>query len=196
MRTKQKERHLMGMQTLYCKPWYAIEIVDGKSVEVDRVIHDCKLELGNSLFTIDLIPLGHGSFNVIVRMDWLSKNKAVIVSHEKVVEIPIDKGGILQFHEERIWKAAKALMNVNVDEPRISDIPMVRGFIDVFPEDLSGLPPQRQVESRIDLVPGATPIAKSPYRLAPSEMQELFGQLQELQDKGFIRPSHSPWGAH
>ncbi|GJV68776.1 reverse transcriptase domain-containing protein [Tanacetum coccineum] len=66
---------------------------------------------------------------------------------------------------------------------------------DVFPEDLSGLPPQRKVEFRIDLVLGATPIAKYSYRLAPSEMQELSGKLQELQDKGFIRPSHSPWGA-
>ncbi|GKG48288.1 hypothetical protein Tco_0510173, partial [Tanacetum coccineum] len=62
---------------------------------------------------------------------------------------------------------------------------------EVFPEDLSGLPPQRQVEFRIDLVSGATPVAKSPYRLATSEMQELSAQLQELQDKGFIRPSHS-----
>ncbi|GJZ00338.1 reverse transcriptase domain-containing protein [Tanacetum coccineum] len=86
-------------------------------------------------------------------------------------------------------------MNAKVDEPRISDIPAVRDFTDVFPEDLSGLPPQRQVEFRIDLVPRATPVAKSPYRLAPSEMQELSGQLQELQDKDFIRPSHSPWGA-
>ncbi|GJR31625.1 putative reverse transcriptase domain-containing protein [Tanacetum coccineum] len=86
-------------------------------------------------------------------------------------------------------------MNAKVDEPKFSDISVVRDFIDVFPEDFSGLPPQRQVEFRIDLVPGATPVAKSPYRLAPSEMQELSGQLQELQDKGFIRPSHSPWGA-
>ncbi|GKD30428.1 putative nucleotidyltransferase, ribonuclease H [Tanacetum coccineum] len=86
-------------------------------------------------------------------------------------------------------------MNAKVDEPRLSDIPVVRGFTDVCPEDLSGLPPQRQVEFRIDLVPGATPVAKSPCRLAPSEMQELSGQLQELQDKGFIRHSHSPWGA-
>ncbi|GKB79353.1 hypothetical protein Tco_0946248, partial [Tanacetum coccineum] len=118
-------------------------------------------------------------------------NKAVIVCHEKVVEIPIDEGGILRIHGECIWKAAKALMNAKVDEPRISDIPMVRGFTDVFPEDLSGLPPQRQVEFRIDLVLGATPVLKSPYRLAPSEMQELSEQLQELQDMGFIRPSHS-----
>ncbi|GKB45814.1 putative reverse transcriptase domain-containing protein, partial [Tanacetum coccineum] len=161
---------LLNVEPCIVNLGYAIEIADGKSVEVDRVIHDCKLELGNSLFTIDLIPLGHGCFDLIVGMDWLSKNKAVIIYHEKVVEIPIDKGGILRFHGERIWKAAKALMNVNVDEPRISDIPVVR-------------------------VPGATPIAKSPYRLAPSEMQELSGQLQELQDKGFIRPSHSPWGA-
>ncbi|GJV35261.1 putative reverse transcriptase domain-containing protein [Tanacetum coccineum] len=186
---------LLNVEPCIVNPGYAIEIADGKSVEVDRVIRDCKLELGNSLFTIDLIPLGHGSFDVIVGMDWLSKNKAVIVCHEKVVEIPIEEGGILRVHGERIWKAAKALMNTKVDEPRISDIPVVRGFTDVFPKDLSGLPPQRQVEFRIDLVPGATPVAKSPYRLAPSEMQELSGQLQELQDKGFIRPSHSPWGA-
>ncbi|GJY66388.1 putative reverse transcriptase domain-containing protein [Tanacetum coccineum] len=65
---------------------------------------------------------------------------------------------------------------------------------DVFPKDLSGLPPQRQVEFRIDLIPRATLVVKSPYRLAPSEMQELSEQLQELQDNGFIQPSHSPWG--
>ncbi|GJU43100.1 putative reverse transcriptase domain-containing protein [Tanacetum coccineum] len=128
-------------------------------------------------------------------MDWLSKNKAVVVCHEKVVEIPIEDGGILRVHGERTLGVAKALMNAKVDEPRISDIPVVQDYTDVFPEDLLGLPPQRQVKFRIDLVPGATPVAKSPYRLAPSEMQELFVQLQELQDKGFIRPSHSPWGA-
>ncbi|GKE09025.1 putative reverse transcriptase domain-containing protein [Tanacetum coccineum] len=86
-------------------------------------------------------------------------------------------------------------MNAKVDEPRISDIPVVQDFTDVFLEYLLGLPPQRQVKFFIDLVPGATPVAKSPYRLAPSGMQKLFDQLQELQDKGFIRPSHSPWGA-
>ncbi|GJY53858.1 putative reverse transcriptase domain-containing protein [Tanacetum coccineum] len=186
---------LLNVEPCIVNPGYAIEIADGKNVEVDIIIRDCKLELGNSLFTIDLIPLGHGSFDVIVGMDWLSKNKAVIACHEKVVEIPIKEGGILQVHGEHIWKASKALMNAKVDEPRISNIPVVRGFTDVFPEDLSGLPLQRQVEFRIDLVPGATLVAKSPYRLAPSEMQELSEQLQELQAKGFIRPSHSLWVA-
>ncbi|GJZ37106.1 putative reverse transcriptase domain-containing protein [Tanacetum coccineum] len=122
----------------------------------------------------------------------VNKNEAVIVCHEKVVEISIKEGGILRVHGERTLGAAKALMNAKKYEPRISDIPVVRDFTDVFPKDLLGLPPQRQVEFRIDLVPGATPVAKSPYRLTPSKMQELSGQLQELQDKGFIRPSHSP----
>ncbi|GJY26917.1 putative reverse transcriptase domain-containing protein [Tanacetum coccineum] len=80
-------------------------------------------------------------------------------------------------------------------EKRLEDIPVVKEFPDVFPEDLPGLPPVRQVEFQIDLIPGAAPVARTPYRLAPSEMQELSNQLQELTDRGFIRPSTSPWGA-
>nr|GEV61103.1 putative reverse transcriptase domain-containing protein [Tanacetum cinerariifolium] len=168
---------LLNVEPYIVNPGYVIEIADGESVEVDRVIRDCKLEQGNSLFTIDLIPLGHGSFDVIMGKDWLSKNKAVIVCHEKIVEIPIKEGGILRVQGERTFRATKALMNAKIDEPRISDIPVVRDFTDMFPKDLLGLPPQRQAEFRIDLVPGAMPAVKSPYRLAPSEMQELSGQL-------------------
>ncbi|GJY95027.1 putative reverse transcriptase domain-containing protein [Tanacetum coccineum] len=166
---------LLNVKPSIVNPGYVIEVSDGKKVEVDRIIRDCKLELGNSLFSINLIPLGHGSFNV--------------------VEIPLEGSGILRVQRERTLGAAKALMNAKVDEPKLSDIFVVRYFVDVFPEELSGLPPQRQVKFRIDLVPGATLVAKSPYHLAPSEMQELSRQLQELQDKGFIRPSHSPWRA-
>ncbi|GJV26204.1 putative reverse transcriptase domain-containing protein [Tanacetum coccineum] len=78
---------------------------------------------------------------------------------------------------------------------QLEDVPIVKNFPEVFPEDLPGLPPTRQVEFHIDLVPGAAPVARAPYRLAPSEMKELADQLQELSDKGFIRPSSSPWGA-
>ncbi|GJX60427.1 putative reverse transcriptase domain-containing protein [Tanacetum coccineum] len=94
------------------------------------------------------------------------------------------------------------LANVNTKETedksekkRLEDVPIVRDFPDVFPEDLPGLPPTRQVEFQIDLIPGAAPVARAPYRLAPSEMKELSEQLKELSDKGFIRPSSSPWGA-
>ncbi|GKB70370.1 putative reverse transcriptase domain-containing protein [Tanacetum coccineum] len=89
----------------------------------------------------------------------------------------------------------KMLMSTKANESTLSDILIVRDFEDVFPDDLSGLPPQRKVEFCTDLIPRATPVAKSPYRLAPLEMQELSEQLQELQDKGFIRLSHSLYGA-
>ncbi|GKB82266.1 hypothetical protein Tco_0949161 [Tanacetum coccineum] len=102
-------------------------------------------------------------------MDWLSKRKFVIVCYEKVVRIPLESDKILRVHGERTLGVAKALMNAKVDEPRINDIPMARDFIDVFPKELS-MTPQRQVEFRIGLVHGATPFAKSPYRLAPIEL--------------------------
>ncbi|GJZ16532.1 putative reverse transcriptase domain-containing protein, partial [Tanacetum coccineum] len=174
---------LLNMKPSIVNHGYVIEVADGKKVEVDRVILNCKLELGSSLFSINLIPLGHGSFDVIVWMDWLSQHKAVIVCHEKVVEILVEDGRTLRVQGERTVGIAKALKSTKEDEPKLGDISVVRDFEDVFPEDLSGLPPQRQVEFRIYLVP---------YRLAPSEMQELSGQLQELQDKGFIQPSYSP----
>nr|GFB28730.1 putative reverse transcriptase domain-containing protein [Tanacetum cinerariifolium] len=80
-------------------------------------------------------------------------------------------------------------------EKQLEDVPIVRDFSEVFPEDLPGLPPTRHVEFQIDLIPGAAPVARAPYRLAPSKMKELSDQLQEISDKGFIRPSSSPWGA-
>ncbi|GJT15577.1 putative reverse transcriptase domain-containing protein [Tanacetum coccineum] len=89
----------------------------------------------------------------------------------------------------------KYLSCMKTDEKKLEDIPIVCNFPKVFPDDLSGLPPTREVEFRIDLIPGVMLVARSPYRLTPSEMQELANQLKELQDEGFIRPSHSPWGA-
>nr|GEY03792.1 putative reverse transcriptase domain-containing protein [Tanacetum cinerariifolium] len=178
---------LLNEKSSFVNPGYLIEVADGKKVEVDTVIRNYKLELGTSLFTIDLIPLGHGSFDVIVGMDWLSEHKAKIVCHEKVVRIPLESGEILIVQGERITGIAKALSNMKVDEPKLSDIFVVRDFVEVFPKDLSGLSPQRQVEFRIDLVSGATLVAKSPYHLAPSEMQKLFAQLQELQDKVYSK---------
>ncbi|GKE14024.1 putative reverse transcriptase domain-containing protein [Tanacetum coccineum] len=133
---------LLNVKPSFVNHGYVIEVADGKKVEVDRIIHDCKLELGNSLFIINLIPLGHGSFDVIVGMNWLSQNKVVIVCHEKAVEILLEGGGILRVQGERTIGAAKALMNAKVDEPKLSDISVVRDFVDVFPEDLSRLPPQ------------------------------------------------------
>ncbi|GKG07569.1 hypothetical protein Tco_0330538 [Tanacetum coccineum] len=86
-------------------------------------------------------------------------------------------------------------MGAKTGDKKQEEIVVVRDFPEVFPNDLYGLPPIRETEFRIELIPGATPVAKSPYRLEPTELEELSGQLKELQDKGFIRPSLSPWGA-
>ncbi|GKB67138.1 hypothetical protein Tco_0928550, partial [Tanacetum coccineum] len=131
----------------------------------------CKMVVEYSSYSIvrnpwnSLIPLSRGSFDVLVGMDRLSKRKFVIVCHEKVVEIPLKGSRKLRVQGERTLGAAKALMNAKVDEPKVGDISVVRDFVDVFPEDLSGLPPQRQVEFRIDLVHGATCKTRVSYDL-------------------------------
>jgi hypothetical protein len=87
------------------------------------------------------------------------------------------------------------VIDTEASEVKLEDIPVVREFPDVFPKELLGLPPDREVEFSIDLLPGTNPISKAPYRIAPTELRELKVQLQELLNKGFIRPSISPWGA-
>ncbi|KAI3744724.1 hypothetical protein L1987_57815 [Smallanthus sonchifolius] len=194
---------------------YVIEIADGQAIEATHILKGCKLDLASHILDIDLMPVTLGSFDVIIGVDWLSKNQAEIICHEKIVRIPLPSGEILSVQGERVgtvmgiisfMKAQKCLRKGHTailalvaeqpsEEKKIEDIPIVREFLEVFPEDLPGLPPHRQVEFQIDLAPGAAPIARAPYRLAPSELQELSTQLQELLDKGFIRLSSTPWGA-
>ncbi|GKA30816.1 putative reverse transcriptase domain-containing protein [Tanacetum coccineum] len=174
---------------------YEIEIASGQLVEIDKVIKGCKLEIDGHMFDINLISFGSGSFDVIIGMDWFSNRKAEIVYHEKVVRIPLPDGKVLRVLGERPEEKARHVMSVKAKEQKLEEIVVVRVFPKVFPDDLSGLPPIWEIKFRIELVPRAIPVAKSPYRLAPSEMEELSGQLKELQDKGFIRPSSSPWGA-
>ncbi|GKD91170.1 putative reverse transcriptase domain-containing protein [Tanacetum coccineum] len=173
---------------------YEIEIASGQLVEIDKVIKGCKLEIEGHVFDIDLIPFGHGSSDVIIGMDWLSNYKAEIICHENVVRIPLPDGKVLRVLEERPKEKARLLMSAKASEKKQEKIVVVRDFPKEFPDDLFGLPPIREIEFRIELVPEATPVAKSPYRFTPSELEELSGQLKELQDKGFIRPSSSPWG--
>ncbi|GKA06168.1 putative reverse transcriptase domain-containing protein [Tanacetum coccineum] len=137
----------------------------------------------------------HRSFDVIVGMDWLSRHKAEIVFHEKVVRIPLPNGAILRILGERPEEKVRHSKSAKVKEQKLKDIVVVRNFSEVFPDDLLGLPPSREIKFRIDLIPGAMSIAKSPYRLTTSKMEELSSQLRQIQDKGFIRPSSSPWGA-
>ncbi|GJT86246.1 putative reverse transcriptase domain-containing protein [Tanacetum coccineum] len=167
---------------------YAIELADGRVAETNTVLRGCTLGLLGHPFNIDLMPIELGSFDIIIGMDWLANHHAVIVCDEKIVRIPYGD-------EVLIAQVTKKETKDKSEEKRIEDVPIVRDFQEVFPEDLPGLPLTRQVEFQIDLVPSAAPVARAPYRLASSKLQELSTQLQELSDKGFIRPSSSPWGA-
>nr|GEZ36092.1 putative reverse transcriptase domain-containing protein [Tanacetum cinerariifolium] len=122
------------------------------------------------------------------------RNEGARARAYKIIRFPLPNGEILEIHGEKPEKDLKSLSCIKADEVRLDDIRTVCDFPEVFPDDLIGLPPVREIEFRIDLIPGALTVVKSPYRLAPSEMQELSNQLKELQEKGFIRPSHSPWG--
>ncbi|GKC07353.1 putative reverse transcriptase domain-containing protein [Tanacetum coccineum] len=157
---------------------YKIEIASGQLVEIDKVIKGCKLEIEGHVFDIDLIPFGHGSFDVIIDMDWLSNYKAEIIYHEKVVRIPLPDGKVLRVLGERPEEKARFWMGVKKQE----EIIVVRDFPEVFLDDLFGLPSIQEIKFWIELIPGATPVAKSPYPLAPSELETLLGQLKELQD--------------
>nr|GEU62355.1 reverse transcriptase domain-containing protein [Tanacetum cinerariifolium] len=137
-------------------------------------------------FEIDLMRIKLGSFDVVIGMDWLSKYRTRIICDEKVVHIPIDDETLI---------IRDQVMETKSDKKRLEDIPVFREFLKVFPEDLPGLPPVRQVQFQINLILGAAPVARVPYRLAPSEMQDLYDQLQVLADRGFIRPSTLTWGA-
>ncbi|GKE04300.1 hypothetical protein Tco_1396318 [Tanacetum coccineum] len=163
-----------------------------------------------------------GSFDAIIGMDWLVKYQAIIEYAEKIVRIPwgnetliihgdeSNRGHEARLHiisysktQEYMLKGCPVfLAHVTTKEvedksekKRLEDVPIVQDFPKVFPEDLPGLPLTQQVEFQIDLIPGAAPVARAPYRLTPSEMKELSEQLKELSDKGFIRPSSLPWGA-
>nr|GEV62972.1 putative reverse transcriptase domain-containing protein [Tanacetum cinerariifolium] len=162
---------MLNIPPITIDTFYNIKLADGSLVSTNTVIQGVTLTLLNQPFKIDLMPIKLGSFDVIIGMNWLSKYHAKIMCDEKVVQIPInDKTLIIQAQ----------VMDKKFDEKRLENIPVVREFPDVFPEDLHGLPPIRQVEFQIDLIPGTTPVACALYRLAPSEIQELSDQLQEM----------------
>ncbi|GJZ73662.1 putative reverse transcriptase domain-containing protein, partial [Tanacetum coccineum] len=175
---------------------YAVELADQRISETNTILRGCTLGLLGHPFNIDLMPVELGSFEVIIGMDWLANHHAVIVCDEKIVRIPYgDEVLIVQGCPIFLAQVTKKEIEDKSEDKRLEDVPTVRDFPKVFLEDLPGLPPTRQVEFQIDLVPGAAPVARAPYRLAPSELQELSTQIQKLSDKGFIRPSSSPWGA-
>ncbi|XP_071712896.1 uncharacterized protein [Rutidosis leptorrhynchoides] len=180
--------------------YVVFEIADGRFLVANGEYKNCVIDLGTEKFDIDLVPITLGEFDVVVGMDWLNHNKANLDCHGKFVRVRTPSGEELIVYGEALrrlvhictYSRARRLVSSGgmaylarvVDTrdgpPSIKSIPVVNEFEDVFPDELPGVPPVRQVEFRIELVMGANRIAKTSYRLAPNEMHELLNQTQEL----------------
>ena len=181
----------------------------------DKVVRDSRVLIGGQEFLVDLVALDMRDFDVVLGMDWLSHHRATLDCYKK--EVKLHRPGKLEVKFRGLRRelssnmistmAAQRMLRkgcqgylayvveIGKEGTMVDEIPVVREFPDVFPDDNAGLPPEREVEFTIDLILGTEPISIPPYRMAPAELRELKAQLEELLSKGFIRPSISPWGA-
>jgi hypothetical protein len=164
----------------------------GGQVEVDLIVHKAPLELAGRLFSIDLIILKGQGLDVILRMSCMKLHRAVLDIAGQLVHLDSPVYGKVILHLPVVSRIKTSLHHVV--EMKLKDIHVVREFSDVFPNDLPGMPPERAIEFKIELQTGTTPIAKAQYKISLVELKELKIQLHGLLDKGYIRPSTSPWG--
>ena len=187
----------------------------GESIIARRVYHNCIVTVCDRDALADLVELEMVDFDVIMGMDWLSSCYAMVDCRTKMVHFQFPKEAVLEWKGNigaprgkfiYYLKANKMMSkgyichlvrvrNLDAEPPTLQSIPVVNEFPDVFPEDLSGLPLEREVKFGIDVIPDTQPISIPPYRMASAELRELKEQLKDLLEKGFIRPSMSPWGA-
>ncbi|KAI3726505.1 hypothetical protein L1987_66302 [Smallanthus sonchifolius] len=192
---------------------FSVETAEGRTAMVTDVVDNSTIKIEGHRFPIRLFVMVLGGFVVV--MDWLTANEAQIICKRKIIRLKTPDGSEVEVFRDRdapmpnvvsmikaadyLRRGCEAYLVYVIDKCKevkeLDDVPVVRGYPEVFPEDLPRIPPDREIEFRINLVPDAQPVAKAPYRLAPVEMKELMAQLDELLEKGFIQPSISPWGA-
>ena len=207
------ERHQIESQPIDGR--MVVSVPNGDIMISERIVPCSRLVIQNKEFPADLIVLGIHDFDIVLGMDWLSKHRATLDCYKKEVRLvrPEEPGVIFRGIRREItpslinamtaskmlWKGCQGYLAFVVDRrqegTRLEDIPIVKYFPDVFPDDILGLPLDREVKFTIDLISGTEPISIPPYRMAPTELRELKAQLEELLSKGFIRLSISPWGA-
>ena len=207
------ERHQIESQPIDGR--MVVSVPNGDTMIFERIVLGSRLVIQNKDFPTDLIVLGIHDFDIILGMDWLSKHRATLDCYKKEVRLvrPEEPGVIFRGIKREIApslinamtgskmlrKCCQGYLAFVVDRrqegTRLEDIPIVKEFSDVFPDDISGLPLNRAIEFVIELIPRTEPISIPPYIMAPVELKELKAQLEEFLSKGFIRPSTSPWGA-
>ncbi|KAI3715133.1 hypothetical protein L6452_22102 [Arctium lappa] len=171
-------RQNIAMPTTCLEDALVVEIANGSQILIRDVLRKCTLGIEGRDFPIDF-------GEVVVIYGEKRKGDVAIITMTKARKCLVK--GCSSF--------LVYVIDAKLEKLKLEVVKIVCEFPDVFLDDLPGLPPDRQVEFRIDLVPGATPVARSPYRFAPAKMQEMMAQLQELLEKGFVRPSSLPWGA-
>ena len=207
------ERHQIESQPIDGR--MMVSVPNGDTMISERIVPSSRLVIQNKDFPTDLIVLGIHDFDIVLGMDWLSKHRATLDCYKKEVRlVRLEEPSVIfrgirreiapslinaMTASKMLRKGCQGYLAFVVDRrqegTRLENIPIVKEFPDVFPDDISGLPPDREVEFTIDLIPGTEPISIPPYRMAPTKLRELKAQLEELLSKGFIRPSISPWGA-
>ncbi|KAA0033196.1 ty3-gypsy retrotransposon protein [Cucumis melo var. makuwa] len=193
----------------------SVSTPSGECMLSKEKVKACQIEIAGHVIDVTLLVLDMLDFDVILGMDWLAANHASIDCSRKEVafnppsmasfkfkgegsrSLPqvISALRASKFLSQGTWGILASMVDTREVDVSLSSEPVVRDYPDVFLEELPGLPPHREVEFAIELEPGTVPISRAPYRMAPAELKELKVQLQELLDKGFIRPSVSPWGA-
>jgi hypothetical protein len=164
-----------------------------ENISTNKVVGSLELEIEGRKYSLALVVLPGLGIDVILGMNWMSQNGVLIDTSTRVVILrdPIDQKSFLVQLPRKVDLSREVHA---VQAKALAEIPVVNEFPDIFPDDLPGLPPDRDVEFKIELLPGTAPISRRPYRMPSNELAKLKVQLNELLKKGLIHPSSSPWG--
>jgi hypothetical protein len=164
----------------------------GGKITSNQMVKSVPIQLGSKVIKIDLVLLNLEGIDIILGTNWMTEHGVLLDISSRVIEINSPYQGAITLYlpqQEYLYSCTYSITDI-----KVKDIPVVYEYPDVFPDDLPGMPPDRNIEFIIELQPGTAPISKRPYRMPPNELAELKIQLQDLLDKGVIHPSASPWG--
>eukprot|EP00253_Pinus_taeda_P035991 PITA_35991 len=176
-----------NLQSVKFKNPWLVQLATGAKRRVTAKVNDCSFTIADQPVTANLNVLPLGSYDILIDMDWLEKHWSLVDCKTKIIYYRDQQG-----NRKEMQGIKRPVQDKSAS---LNNIPIIQEFTDVFPEEIPGLPPRRNIDFTIELVPGAAPVSRPPYRMSVPELTELKMQLQELLDKDYIRPSVFPWGA-